>query len=648
MRSFARFMLTTFMLGLLVVYVLAPRMKQLSVKRQELSYGEFLTNLENGKIRKFKLSGQTASGTLKPGVQFYCRVPERDEGFWKVVRENKVDCRIVPVFLTGIWGSMIMYIVFPMAMVFILWMFIMRQAQSTGNQALTFGRSRARRHSDNLPKITFDDVAGVDEAKQELEEVIEFLREPEKFQALGAKIPKGVLLIGPPGCGKTYLARAIAGEADVPFFHISGSDFVEMFVGVGASRVRDLFDQAKANRPCIVFIDEIDAVGRQRGAGVGGGHDEREQTLNQLLVEMDGFDPNAGIIMMAATNRPDVLDPALLRPGRFDRRIIVDTPDQAGRRAILVVHVKGKPLADSVDLDVLARRTPGFTGADIANLVNEAALLAARRNRKQIEMDDFEDSIERVVAGPERRSRIISEREKKILAYHEAGHAIVARLLPNTDPVHKVAIVPRGMALGYTMHLPIEDRYIISRTELLEQISATLGGRVSEKMVFDEITTGAQNDLEQATEIARKMVCEFGMTDTLGPLTLGRRQGPIFLGRDLVEERNYSEAVAGEIDKQIRSIIDRCYHRAEDLLRTHRDKLDKMVEALLEKETLDAVEIEAIMEDISLEEAQHRVEKRRKREQGPQPEAVPVDEQEPAQRTPPVTGRAPVNSPAPA
>jgi cell division protease FtsH len=656
-------MLVALIVAFAMQHLLGPKMKELSVRPVELSYSRLLDDVEHGRIKKVKLTGQTAKGQFEPepkaeqgqgtagqpsaAGEFFCHVPESDEEFWKIMRSRGVDCQVVQGPLSGFWGTMLMYLLFPLAMVFVLWMLIMKQAQTTGNQALSFGRSRAKRHSDNVPKVTFADVAGVDEAKEELEEIIEFLKEPEKFQALGAKIPKGVLLIGPPGCGKTYLARAIAGEADVPFFHISGSDFVEMFVGVGASRVRDLFEQAKASRPCIVFIDEIDAVGRQRGAGLGGGHDEREQTLNQLLVEMDGFDPNAGIIMIAATNRPDVLDPALLRPGRFDRRIVVDNPDQAGRREILEVHTKGKPLGESVDKDVLARRTPGFTGADIANLVNEAALLAARRDQKAIEMDEFEASIERVIAGPERRSRIISDKEKKILAYHEAGHALVAKLLPNTDPVHKVAIVPRGMALGYTMHLPIEDRYIISRTELLDRIAAMLGGRVAEQMVLEEITTGAQNDLEQATEVARRMVCEFGMTDSLGPLTLGRRQGPIFLGRDLVEERNYSEEVAGEIDKQIRGIIDACYATARTILQEHRGKLDQMVEALLEKETIDACQIDAIVEGISVEEAERRAEEKKSRRAKPvAPIPVPV-EPVPEKRQP-VPGRAKVESPAPA
>ena len=460
---------------------------------------------------------------------------------------------------------------------------------------MSFGRSRARRFNENVPKVTFEDVAGVDEAKQELEEVVEFLRNPKKFQALGAKIPKGVLLLGPPGCGKTLLARAIAGEAGVPFFHISGSDFVEMFVGVGASRVRDLFETAKANRPSLIFIDEIDAVGRQRGAGLGGGHDEREQTLNQLLVEMDGFDPNAGVILLAATNRPDVLDPALLRPGRFDRRIVVDNPDANGREAILKVHTRGKPIDTDVNLDSLARRTPGFSGADLANLVNEAALLAARLEKSKISMSEFEDSIDRVIAGPERKSRLISDEEKEMVAFHEVGHAVVSELLPLADPVHKVSILPRGMALGYTMQLPLQDKYLTTKSELLDDVAGLLGGRAAEKLVFGEVTTGANSDLDRATEIARAMVCEFGMSDVLGPVTLGKRHGNPFLGRDIMEDRNYSEEIARSIDAEVKKIIDESYQRADQLLVENREKLNEIVRVLLEKETLEREEFEILM-----------------------------------------------------
>jgi cell division protease FtsH len=496
-----------------------------------------------------------------------------------------------------VWVNLAATFLIPLVIVVFLYLFIVRQANMGNNQALSFGRSRAKRLTDGMPTKTFADVAGVDEAKQELEEVVDFLKSAEKYKALGAEIPRGVLLMGPPGCGKTLLARAVAGEAHVPFFHISGSDFVEMFVGVGASRVRDLFEQAKSSKPCIVFIDELDAVGRHRGAGLGGGHDEREQTLNQLLVEMDGFEVNAGVIIMAATNRPDVLDPALLRPGRFDRRVVVDNPDYNGRREILELYIKSKPLEDNVSADVLARQTAGFSGADLSNLVNEAALLAARKGATKIAMEHMDESIERVIAGPERKSRIIRDAEKKILAYHEAGHAVVSRALPEADPVRKVTILPRGFALGYTLHLPAEDRFIHTSAQLMAEVTALLGGRVAEELVFSEITTGAQNDLERATEIARSMVCEFGMTEELGPRTLGRKQGPVFLGRDLVEDRNYSEEAAQRIDQEIRRLIDECYDRAREILEAQRPALDHVVQALLQRETIDGAELDRLIEE---------------------------------------------------
>jgi cell division protease FtsH len=491
----------------------------------------------------------------------------------------------------------ILSFVLPTALIIILMLVVFRQAQSGGNQALSFGRSRAKLLSENRPKVTFADVAGVDEAKQELAEVVEFLKYPKKFQALGARIPKGLLLLGPPGSGKTLLARAIAGEAGVPFFSISGSDFVEMFVGVGASRVRDLFDQAKKSAPCIVFIDEIDAVGRQRGAGLGGGHDEREQTLNQLLVEMDGFDVNTGVILIAATNRPDVLDPALLRPGRFDRQVVVDRADVVGRAQILGVHARNKPLAPDVKLEVLARRTPGFSGADLENLLNEAALLAARANKSQIEMKDCEEAIDRVIAGPERKSRIISHREKEIVAYHEGGHALVGKLLPNADPLHKITIIPRGMALGYTMQLPTEDRFLMAKGEIIDRITVLLGGRTAEELIFHEVTTGAHDDLQKATGLARKMVTEYGMSPKLGPLALGRKHEQVFLGRDIMEERNYSEEVASQIDAEVRAIVDACYANAFHLLESNIDKLHRLAEALLEKETVEADEVDRLLSD---------------------------------------------------
>lgn len=475
-----------------------------------------------------------------------------------------------------------------------LFFFIMRQAQGSNNAAMSFGKSRARMFTGDHPTVSFDDVAGADESKEELKEVVEFLREPQKFIQLGARIPKGVLLVGPPGTGKTLIAKAVSGEAGVPFFSISGSEFVEMFVGVGASRVRDLFDQAKRHSPCIVFVDEIDAVGRQRGAGLGGSHDEREQTLNQLLVEMDGFDTDTNIIIMAATNRPDILDPALLRPGRFDRRVILDRPDMRGREAILKVHVKGKPLAPEVDLSVLARSTPGFVGADLENLVNEAAILAARRNKKIIGQAEFEEAIERVIAGPERKSRLISEDEKRIVAYHEAGHAVVMHSLAESDPVQKVSIIARGMAGGYTMSLPEEDRTLMPRKKLLADLVGMLGGRAAEELVFDDITSGASSDIERVTQIARNMVTRLGMSEQLGPMVYGQKEELIFLGREISEQRDYSEAVAEQIDREVRKLVNEAYDRARAILREHRDALDRVADRLLEVETISREEFEKL------------------------------------------------------
>jgi cell division protease FtsH len=489
--------------------------------------------------------------------------------------------------------------------------FMMRQAQGTNNQALSFGKSRARMFLGNKQVVTFNDVAGVDEAKTELQEVVEFLKFPEKFNTLGARIPRGVLLVGPPGTGKTLLARAVAGEAGVPFFSISGSEFVEMFVGVGASRVRDLFDQAKRNSPCIVFVDEIDAVGRQRGAGLGGSHDEREQTLNQILVEMDGFDTNTNVIVVAATNRPDVLDPALLRPGRFDRQVILDRPDMKGRVAILKVHTKGKPLDKTIVVEDIARQSPGFSGADLANLVNEGAILAARRNRKVIVMQDFEEALERIVAGPERKSRVISDAEKLIIAYHEGGHAVVQRILPKCDPVQKVTIISRGMALGYTMALPTEDRYLQSKTEFEDKIAGLLGGNVSERMVFGDTTTGSSNDIEKATDLARRMVTEFGMSDRLGPLSFGKRDELIFLGREIGEQRNYSDEIAKTIDEEVRAIVDRAFERASQVLETHRDRLDALATKLIAEETVDREAFETLFSDLPPKEDIHGLPPRR-------------------------------------
>jgi len=492
------------------------------------------------------------------------------------------------------WGLVLIQVV-PFLLIGLFLVFMLRQAQSGNNQAISFGKSRARMFTGDRPSSTFDDVAGADEAKQELQEVVEFLRDPAKFTALGARIPKGVLLVGAPGTGKTLLARAVAGEAGVPFFSISGSEFVEMFVGVGASRVRDLFDQAKRNSPCIVFVDEIDAVGRQRGAGLGGSHDEREQTLNQILVEMDGFDTDTKVIVIAATNRPDILDPALLRPGRFDRRVVLDRPDRRGREAILAVHVRGKPLAQGVDLANLAKQTPGFTGADIENLVNEAAILAARRNKRSIDMDEFQEAVERVAMGPERRSRIITEEEKRITAYHEGGHALVLLKLPHADPVHKVTIIPRGMAGGYTLELPKDDRRVTFKAQFEDKVAGSLGGRVAEELVLGDITTGASMDLRQATEIARAMITEYAMSESLGQRTFGQKEELIFLGREIAEQRDYSEETASQIDREIKAIIDRGYNRAKEILTTFRPTLDAIANLLVEKETIDAAELQAVV-----------------------------------------------------
>jgi cell division protease FtsH len=501
---------------------------------------------------------------------------------------------------TGFWLGLLGTIG-PLLIFLLLFLFLMSSMQGGGNRVMSFGKSRARRMTKDSPKVTFADVAGADEAVQELTEIKEFLEAPQKFQKLGARIPKGALLVGPPGTGKTLLARAVAGEAGVQFFSISGSDFVEMFVGVGASRVRDLFEQAKQNSPCIIFMDEIDAVGRQRGAGLGGGHDEREQTLNQLLVEMDGFDAKGGIIMIAATNRPDILDPALLRPGRFDRQIVVDRPDLPGREKILRVHSRGKPLGDDISIETLARSTPGFTGADLANLVNEAALLAARHDKEQIDQAEMEEAIDRVIAGPERKTRLISDKEKEITAYHEAGHAIVGALLPDADPVHKITIIPRGQALGVTMSLPTEDRFMMSRGQLMAQLAMMLGGRAAERVIFDEITTGASNDLERVTQTAKQMVTRYGMSEKLGPMALGHANGQVFMGRDFNAQPDYSDEIAFQIDKEIRRIVDESYDTAEDLLVRNRTLLDKLSKDLIEYETVDSKHLARLVEEYAVD-----------------------------------------------
>jgi len=566
---------------------------------QELTYSQFLKEVEVNNVYKVVISENSITGTLVNGTNFSTYAPD-DPELINILRNKNVIIEAKPPVEVS-WWMRLLSSIFPMILIIGVWLFMLQQMQGGGNKVMSFGKSRAKLLGKETPRVTFKDVAGIDEAEEEVAEVIEFLKNPAKFKKLGAKIPRGILLYGPPGAGKTLLARAIAGEAGVPFFSISGSDFVEMFVGVGASRVRDLFRQAKSNAPCIIFMDEIDAVGRHRGAGLGGGHDEREQTLNQLLVEMDGFDQNAGIIMIAATNRPDILDPALLRPGRFDRRIVVDRPDLLGREAILKVHTRGKPLAKDVDIKVLARRTPGFVGSDLANMVNEAALLASRKGKNEIGMEEMEAAIDRVIAGPERKSRLISEKEKEIIAYHESGHALVAKLLPNCDPVHKISIIPRGNAtLGYTLQLPTQDRYLISKAELMDRLAVLLGGRVAEDIIFKDVTTGSQNDLERTTKIARQMVTEFGMSEDLGPITLGRKEHQIFLGRDISEQRDYSEEIANKIDKEVKKIIEIAYNKAKDILIKNKSKLKKIARNLVERESLDGKELDDLLNGIKL------------------------------------------------
>lgn len=564
-----------------------------TVSKTDITYSAFMKHVQQDEVKQVMIVDNVISGKLKDGKDFSTVAPSDDSLIPTLrARDIEIKAELPP---QPPWWTTILSSLLPMLLIVGIWFMLMQQSQGGGGRVMNFGKSRARRYDEDNIKITFKDVAGADEAKQELEEVVEFLKHPKKYNDLGAKIPKGVLLYGPPGTGKTLLAKAVAGEAGVPFFSISGSDFVEMFVGVGASRVRDLFEQAKKSAPCIVFIDEIDAVGRQRGAGLGGGHDEREQTLNQLLVEMDGFGANEGIIMIAATNRPDILDPALLRPGRFDRQIVVDRPDIKGRQEILKVHVKGKPISPEVELGVIARRTPGFTGADLSNLVNEAALMAARKNKNKIDMPEMEEAAERVIMGPERRSRVISDKEKRLTAYHEGGHTLVGMLLDNTDPVHKVTIIPRGRAGGYTLSLPKEDRYYATRSEMLDELKVLLGGRVAEALVLKEISSGASNDLQRATSLARQMICEYGMSPELGPMTFGHRQDQVFLGRDIGRDKDYSEEVAAKIDKEIRKFIDEAYQKTESLLNENMDKLHLIADALIERETLEGEEIDQLM-----------------------------------------------------
>ncbi len=608
MKKFFR-QATFYILILMIAIALVQAFSEGPEQPQEIKYNEFVKAIESQQVSEVDVVGNDVTGQMKDGTTFRTFKPTDDDLTGRLL-EYDIPYNPQPEPQPQWWTTLITYML-PFIILIGIFFFFMQQSQGGGGRVMNFGKSKARLYDTERKKVTFNSVAGADEEKEELVEVVEFLKEPKKFIDLGARIPKGVLLVGPPGTGKTLLARAVAGEAGVPFFSISGSDFVEMFVGVGASRVRDLFENAKKNAPCIIFIDEIDAVGRQRGAGLGGGHDEREQTLNQLLVEMDGFDVNEGVIVVAATNRPDILDPALLRPGRFDRQIVVNIPDVKGREEILQVHALGKPLTQDVNLKVVARRTPGFTGADLENIINEAALLAGRKNKKIIEMTELEQAIDRVIAGTEKRSRVISDFEKKLVAYHEAGHALVGHMLPHTDPVHKVSIIPRGRAGGFTLMLPEEDRYYMTKTELLERITTLLAGRVAEQVVFNEISTGAQNDLERSTHLVRQMIMEYGMSDSLGPLTLGKKQdSQVFLGRDLARDRDFSEEIARAIDKDVKETIERCYQRAKELLLDNRDKLEFLAQALLEKETLNGDEVIAIFEgpERTVENEQQKVE----------------------------------------
>ncbi|HEC97777.1 MAG TPA: ATP-dependent metallopeptidase FtsH/Yme1/Tma family protein [Nitrospirae bacterium] len=563
---------------------------------KELTFSDFISRVDSDQVDKVSIKENEVTGTLKDGTKFKTYV-EKYPDFIKELRNKNVSIVVKPPAQNP-WYVTFFFSWGPIIFLALIWIFFMRQMQMGGNKALSFGKTKAKVVSDKSGKITFQDIAGIEEAKTEVQEIIEYLKDPQKVTRLGGKIPKGVLLVGSPGTGKTLLAKAIAGEADVPFYSISGSEFVEMFVGVGASRVRDLFEQAKKTAPCIIFIDEIDAVGRHRGAGLGGGHDEREQTLNQLLVEMDGFEGKEGIIVVAATNRPDVLDPALMRPGRFDRQVVVSTPDVKGRLEILKVHVKKIPLAENVELEVIARSTPGFTGADLANLVNEAALLAARRAKDVVEMIDFDEAKDKVLMGVERRSMIINDEEKKNTAYHEAGHTLVAKLIPGTDPIHKVSIIPRGRALGITQQLPLDDRYTYSRDHLLKTLRVLLGGRAAEEVALKHLTTGAGNDLERVTELVRKMVCEWGMSEKLGPLTFGKKEEHIFLGKEISKSKDYSEKTAEEIDDEIKSIVKEAYSSAKNLLTENSDLLDALARLLLEKETLTSREIDVLIEEV--------------------------------------------------
>ena len=626
MQRFLR-QISLYLLITIILVMVIQGMYQSVDPIQELTYTQLTELIMNRQVKKAVLIGeQGIEGTLVDGTKFQSMVPAgKMADISDLLIEQNVIVEAQMPQGTSWWVALLPNII--TLVVFVgIWLFVLNQMQGSNNKAISFGKSRARLHTDEKGRVTFNDVAGVDEAKQELVEIVEFLKHPKKFADLGAKIPKGILLVGPPGTGKTLLARAVAGEAGVPFFSISGSEFVEMFVGVGASRVRDLFDTAKKNAPCLVFIDELDAVGRQRGAGLGGGHDEREQTLNQLLVEMDGFETNSGIIVMAATNRPDVLDPALLRPGRFDRKVVVERPDLVGREEILRIHARNKPL-QGVDLKVLAKRTPGFAGADLESLLNEAAILAARKGAKKITMLECEEAIDRVIMGPEKKKRVLTQEDVEVFAYHEAGHAVVSYYLPDSDPVHKISIIGRGQAAGYTMYLPETERYVMTKSKLLTELTSMLGGRAAEILAFNEASTGAQNDLERSTKIARKMVMEWGMSDKLGPLTFGNPGGEelVFLGRDISRDRNFSEQIAAAIDSEVRSIIEGCYQKALDILTEHRDRLDALVAVLKEKETITREEFEAIMEGRDLPEKATGV---------PEQVAAAVKEEEQKQREP--------------
>jgi cell division protease FtsH len=629
-----------FWVALLLTAVLLYQVVQRTTTGQdsEFNFTRFMQEVERGAVQSVTIANSEVTGELTSGESFTTVIPMEYPELLDLLREQNVEVTGESANQSPWLSALIGWAPFLFLIGF--WIFFMRQMQSGGNKALSFGKSRARLLTAHQKKVTFKDVAGVEEAKEELNEIIDFLKEPQKFQKLGGRIPKGVLLVGPPGTGKTLLARAIAGEANVPFFSISGSDFVEMFVGVGASRVRDLFEQGKKNAPCIIFIDEIDAVGRHRGAGLGGGHDEREQTLNQLLVEMDGFESNEGVILVAATNRPDVLDPALLRPGRFDRRVVVPRPDVKGREGILAVHIRKTPLTEDVEIGLIARATPGFTGADLANLVNEAALLAAGMNKKAVSMDDFETSKDKVLMGVARRSLIISDKEKRVTAYHEAGHALVAVMVPGADPLHKVTIIPRGMALGVTMQLPVDDRHTYPRSYLEGQLAIMMGGRLAEELFLETMTTGAGNDIEQASELARKMVCQYGMS-TLGPMTFGKQEEQIFLGREISQHRDYSEDTAESIDEQVRNFVMEGYDRAKQILTDNGEALERIAVALLERESLDATDIQMLIDGEPLKEKSVPVVKPKEEEGQKATKSTPDESAQPSPPIPPHEDPAP-------